>query len=388
MNISRRGLIRLGIACAGASLFPKFIIPSQAQTSGESRAIFDESLSWITMASAETLCQRIKQAGFNVLMPCVWHGRGTSWPSNLAPWDSDRLQEMARQTPNFDPLNILMQMAERYEIEVHPWFNVALRQREFFQEFYDSGTPESSFDVHRPEFRDFIVNLIIECVSRYPVHGVNLDYIRAVSISQSKHCVEDYYRTTGRNLLIDRLSYGISDSARQAIALWQEQAVSDIVQRVSTQARKLNKNLVISVCAFPGHPDLYIQGQNSLKWADMGLIDVIYAMHYEERPDWVGIRNLQLQMKRPNALVVLCGNYEQIGPNKTTISRDGQKVAELVQQSRAIGQSNGVALYLYSMLSDDQVVALGQTVFKVPGKPRWIRVGTSSPSPPTKLKVQ
>ncbi|MBA2346748.1 MAG: family 10 glycosylhydrolase [Solirubrobacterales bacterium] len=375
MNISRRQLIRLGIACAGASLFPKFIIPSQAHTTRESRAIFDESLSWITEGSAENLCQRIKRAGFNVFMPNVWHGRGTSWPSNLAPWDRHRLGKMAKQTPGFDPLTTLITTAQRYEIEVHPWFNVVSRQREFFQEFYDNGTPEESFDVHRPKFRDFIVNLIMECVSRYPVHGVNLDYIRAGSISQSEHSASDYRKMTGRNLQIDRRSYGVSDSARQAIAQWQEQAVGDIVQRVSTQVRKLNKNLVISVCAHPGHSNLYIQGQDSLKWADEGLIDVIYAMHYEEKPDWEGIRKLQLQMKRPGALVVLCGNYEKFGPSKTTTSRDGQKVAQLLQQSRAIGRSNGVGLYLYSMLSDDQVMALRQTVFKVPAKPHWIRGG-------------
>ncbi|MDR4484986.1 MAG: family 10 glycosylhydrolase [Nitrospirales bacterium] len=373
MNISRRQLLRLGVACAGTSLLPNFIIPSRAQTKGESRAIFDESLRWITKETAENLCQRIKQAGFNVLVPNVWHGRGTSWPSKIAPWDSNKLQEMARKAPGFDPLNTLIQTAERYEIEVHPWFNVALRQREFFHEFYDKDTPPEGFDVHRPEFRDFIVNLIMECISRYPVHGVNLDYIRAGSISESGHCASDYRKKTGRNLLVDRLSWRTSDSARRAITQWQEQAVGDIVQRVSRQVRKLKKNLVISVCAHPGHPDLYIQGQDSLKWAEEGLIDVIYDMHYEENPDWEGIRNLQLRMKRPEALVVLCGNYKKFGPNKITIARDGQKVAQLIQQSRVIGRSNGVALYLYNMLSDDQIKVLEQTVFKIPTKPHWIR---------------
>ncbi|OGW52006.1 MAG: hypothetical protein A2V62_06285 [Nitrospirae bacterium RBG_19FT_COMBO_58_9] len=354
----------------------------------ESRVILDESLSWVTPTAAENVCRRIKRAGFNVLMPNVWHGRGTSWPSALAPWDSYRLTEMARNTPGFDPLDTLVQTAARHKIEVHPWFNVMLRQRELFSEFYDKGTPVDSFDVHRQDFRDFIVGLMVECVSRYPVHGINLDYIRAVSISQSAHCVEDYRRETGRNLLVDRLSWGVSTTARDAIAQWQEKAVEDIVRRVSQQVRRMNRSLVVSMSAHPGHPDLYIQGQNSMKWADEGLIDVIYNMHYEAVPDWQSIQALQSQMKRPEAMVVLCGNYETIGPAKTVVSRDANSVSDLLEKARSIGGRNGGGLYIYSMLDDRQVAALQEGAFRIPAQPYWDRALRSAVKAPEGLTVR
>ena len=339
-------------------------------------------------SAAHSVCERMKQAGFNVLMPCVWHGRGTSWPSTLAPWDNYRLEEMARWNSSFDPLGKLVEIAAQYQIEVHPWFTVVQRQREFFPQFYGPGTPEAAFDIHRPEFRTFITDLILECLNRYPVQGVNLDYIRSVSICQSDACSQAYRRQTDRNLNLDRLSYGYSTEARNALAAWNEQAVIDIVRRVSNHVRQHRKQMLISVCAHPGHPNLYVQGQDSIKWADEGLIDVIYAMHYPDDPNWSEIRKLQRTMKRPGAYVVLCGNYDSIGPKRVSVSSDPAKVASLISQSRQIGQDNGVGLYLYSLLNDEQIEALRSGPFRSPAKPRWVRAAASGLTSPTGLLVR
>jgi hypothetical protein len=375
MDVSRRNFVKFAALCAGAVLLPAYDGPGFAQETYESRAMFDESLNWITPPAAEKMCERIKRAGFNVLMPSVWHGRGTSWPSGMAPWDSDRLADIAKSNPGFDPLDHLIQAARRYEIEVHPWFNVMLRQREFFPQFYDRGTPKDAFEVHRPEFRDFICDLMLECVSRYPVQGINLDYIRAVGISQSPYCIDDYRKDTGRNLLLDRTIYGVSREAREAIAQWQEKAVGDIVRRVSTAVRRMKKGLVISLCASPTNPALSIEGQDTLRWIDSGLIDVLYCMEYSENPDWERLKALKAQMKRPQALTVLCGNFDfvSMGPNRKAIARDGKKVASLMAQSRGIGGDDGVALYLYNLFTDDQMENLRRTTFSTPALPRWSR---------------
>lgn len=375
MKISRRGFLKAAALSAGAALLSVYDRAGYAQETQESRAMFDESLNWITPEATEKLCRRIKQAGFNVLMPNVWHGRGTSWPSGMAPWDSDRLADIARSNPRFDPLDHLVRTARRYEIEVHPWFNVMLRQREFFPQFYDKGTPKDAFEVHRPEFRDFICNLMLECVTRYPVQGINLDYIRAVSISQSQYCIDDYRRETGRNLLVDRTTYGISSQAREALAQWQERAVGDIVRRVSAEVRKMKKEIVISMCASPRNPDLAIEGQDTLRWIDSGLIDVLYCMEYSQTPEWDRLKEIKARMKRPQALTVLCGNFDfvSIGSTRKAVARDAKKVAGLMAQSRAVGGENGVALYLYNLFTDEQLDALRKTTFSAPARPRWSR---------------
>ena len=351
-----------------------------AQELGESRAIFDESLSWVTESSAHTVCERITRAGFNVLMPCVWHGRGTAWPSKLAPWDSKGLEEIASDIPGFDPLQKLIEVAQQYQIEVHPWFNVVMRQREFFPQFYDADSKGRNFDVHNQEFRTFICNLMIECIDRYSVHGINLDYIRSMGICASQSCRQNYRQFNGRNLDADRLISGVGSAARKALSEWNEQAVSDIVQRVSTYVRKNHPNLIISVCGHPGHPDLTIQGQNSIRWADQGLIDVIYDMRYPAPPNWDEIRALQQTMKRPEAYVVLAGNYDLAGPKNAPIARDGALVADQIARSCQISHGNGVGFYIYSLLNDAQIDALRKGPFRNPAKPKWVRTGSGSVS--------
>jgi len=381
MPLTRRQFIAAVPFVATAPFLLRFARAAGVESVGESRAIFDEGLNWASKDSAEFVCERIAKAGFNVFMPCVWHGRGTIWPSNLAPWDSD-----ATQVPGFDPLGNLIEVARRFDLEVHPWFTVVRRDRDFFQEFYDSGTPSESFDVHRQGFRDLIVSLILEVVRRYPVHGVNLDYIRAGGVCLSASCAADYHAQTGRNLLVDRAKLLLPGGNAQELATWQEEAVEDIVRRVATGARKLNSKIVISVDAVPGHPIDKTQGRNSVKWADTGLVDVVYMMHYEANPEWESFRSVQKLMKRPEALVVLCGNYEDVAvPVKAVVSRDAGKVVALLSQARQFQQGNGLGLYLYSRLNDQQVAGLAAQTFSAKATPSWRRgIG---PDQPQGLKV-
>ena len=375
MEITRRQFMSALSFASAAPLFPRVVNGTTAESAAESRAIFDEGLNWASKSSAAIVCERIARAGFNVFMPCVWHGRGTIWPSKLAPWDSH-----AARIPGFDPLAHLIEVARRFDLEIHPWFTVVRRDREFFQDYYDAGSPDEAFDVHREGFRDFIVSLILEVVRQYPVHGVNLDYIRAGGICLSGSCAADYLAQTGHNLLIDRAKALVPGGASPALIAWQERAVEDIVRRVSAGARALNQKIVISVDAVPGHPIDLTQGRNSMRWADNGLVDVVYMMHYEANPDWAALRRLQQSMQRPEALVVLCGNYEDVTvPVKAVVPRDAGKVATLLSEARKFQRGNGLRLYLYSRLSDQQIAELSAQTFGTKASPSWSRgIGSRS----------
>ena len=356
---------------------------AQPIVTSESRAIFDEGLHWASKRGAETVCRRIKEAGFNVFMPCVWHGRGTTWPSQLAPWDSK-----FPALPDYDPLEYLIATAQRFDIEIHPWFTVMRRDRDFFREYYDEGTPKECFDVHRPAFREFISKVIIEVLDRYQIQGINLDYIRAGGVCESPRCVEDYRSTTGRNLLLDTRMRMIPGSVIQELFDWQEAAVGDIVRRVSSAVRRKDQNIILSVDAVPGHRVDQVQGRNSMKWADENLIDVVYMMHYEPSPDWDSLQSFQVAMKRPEALVVLCGNFDRPdGTNKNATSRSGADVANLLQRARSYQGGNGVALYLYGRLTDGQIQELRRSTFRNPARPFWKRGPSSAIAPPENVRV-
>lgn len=375
--VTRRQFLRYASALAAVSVSTQFtggglrMAQADQPMVQESRAILDEGLNWVTRESAERVCSRIAQAGFNVFIPCVWHGRGTIWPSKLAPWDSHNARAQG-----FDPLGNLLQTAERYNIEVHPWFTVSLRQREFFQEFYDRGTPAERFDVHLEPFREFISSLIFEVAATYPVHGINLDFVSAGGICDSPRCVEDYRRQTGRNLLLDRQIRRVPGWNMNELIAWQAAAVTDLVRRVSVSCRRANPNVVISMSGDPVHPLLKIEGHDSAKWADDGLIDVLYNMHYEPNPDFGAFKTIQSFMKRPEAMVIGCGNYEEATGSSPVRSRESGRVADLIRAARSLQQGNGVCVYLYSMLNDTQIDTLRSDVFARPAKPRWMRART------------
>jgi uncharacterized lipoprotein YddW (UPF0748 family) len=230
--------------------------------------------------------------------------------------------------------------------------------------------------VHLESFRDFISSLIFEVAATYPVHGINLDFVSAGGICNSPRCVEDYRRQTGRNLLLDSQVRRVPGFDIKELIAWQAAAVKDLVTRVSLSCRRARPNIVISVSGDPVHPLLKIEGHDSSKWADDGLIDVLYNMHYEPNPDFAAFKTIQTTMKRPEAMVIGCGNYEEATSASPVRSREPGKVLDLIRAARAIQRGNGVAIYLYSMLNDAQIDELRTDVFARPSTPHWIRART------------
>jgi uncharacterized lipoprotein YddW (UPF0748 family) len=365
--VSRRTFLGATMALASVPVVGRVRALAAYQSEFESRAILDEGLNWATRNAAQTVCKRIKRAGFNVFIPCVWHGRGTIWPSDLAPWDSHH-----KRQPGFDPLDNLLRTAAAYEIEVHPWFTVALRQREFLPEFFDEGTPANTFDIHRDAFRAFMTSLIGEVVERYRVHGINLDFVRAGGVCRSSQCATDYRTRTGRDLTADSMRRRIPGADLTALARWQEEAVGDLVRRVSERVRRQDPEIVVSVDAAPDNPIVLLEGQDSIRWADTGWIDVIFNMQYQSAPDFGRIQSLRSRMVRPGAMVVLCGNFDRVGVKEEVVPRKAGLVSELLRAARE-DSDNGVGLYLYSMLSNEQIDHLHKTVFQVRARPRWVR---------------
>jgi uncharacterized lipoprotein YddW (UPF0748 family) len=343
----------------------------------ESRAIFDDTFSWVTPAGAEKTLMRIRDAGFNVYMPCVWIGKGTVWPSKLAPiapeWES-------KYVASYDPLTYLVRRAHEMGIEVHPWFTVMTRWRDFFPEYYDEGTPEHAFNVHVPEFRKFIVDLMLEVTRNYDVDGINLDVVRARGICTSKYCANDYKMKFNRDLLKDvAANNSTPQPLRDTTEIWQylkdwnRLAVSDIVSSFSTRAKAIKPKLLISVDSIVLIEDFRVQGADSIEWSNNGWIDVIYNMDYKRELDVRLAENGRGKLKKPDHLVVLVGNVESIN---TTYAypREPQRVADLLSFERTKWPGgNGVAMWTYQFLTDSQIERIKSGPFKEPAKPFWKR---------------
>jgi uncharacterized lipoprotein YddW (UPF0748 family) len=167
----------------------------------ERRVMFDEAITWATSKEAtDQILDRLKAAGMNIYVPCVWHGRGTFYPSTLNQLDPRLAKSVV---PGEDRLDYLIKRAHAMGIQVHPWFTVALREGDAFPQFAEPGTPDSKYNIHDAKFRAFIHDVMMDVVKRYDVDGVNLDYIRAGGFCLSEACIEDYRQKFGRSLRKD-----------------------------------------------------------------------------------------------------------------------------------------------------------------------------------------
>lgn len=330
------------------------------------KVILDENFMWMTKAQADKLVNDISAAGFNVLIPVVWHGRGTSWPSKMAP--KEDLWEFSKPFQQ-DPLRYLIDTAHAKGIEVHPWFTVTMRQREFLPQFYDSGTPKTAFDVRSPAFRDFIVNLMLEVVKNYDVDGLNLDYIRSMGVCTSKACLAEYKTKYGKDPRDDEKLIFKNDAALERLASWNEPYITDIVQRISTQAKQIKPNLVISVDTHPMWKEFKAQGANSIDWANRGLVDVVYDMQYTQTIDTKQFNAALAKMTDPSKLVLMVGNFEGGEfTSKKASARDAGIVARLLAEGQKLNPHNNgaVALYEYPYLSSGQVQSIKAGPFAKP----------------------
>lgn len=327
------------------------------------RIIFEEDVrSWTSKEATDELLNRIRIAGFNVFSPIVWHGRGTTWPSAYAEWDS---WLKAHPKQDYDPLKYLIDRAHEMGIEVHPWFTLTLREEDFLPQFAPSGTPDHAFDVHMPEFRRLMANLIAEVVNRYDVDGINLDYVRAIGLCTSDFCQADYRKRFDRNLLLDTAQFKLTLGRVPSLVEYQESDVAAMVQEISQRIRAIKSNIVISADVIPFYESAE-QGHSSIRWENKGLVDVLCRMAYYLDIDVALTDKIRGLLKNPDALTVVISNvsHGEKSPSQAHFSRDGKWFADTIRTILQRWPMTGVGVYEYRWLSDEQIAAVKAGPFK------------------------
>lgn len=323
----------------------------------ERRLIFDEDTHWAS-SKLEILqrLKRIKAAGFNVYVPCVWDGAKAYFSSIAAP-----VSPVIGGTGDlhYDPLNYLISQAHKEGIEVYPWIVVARRAGMGFPASYTDGAPNNAFNVQSEQFRNFIVALVLDVVQRYDVDGINLDYVRAIGPCTSETCIDSYQRKYARSLLQDWQSQERGETVSSLIE-WNRSAVTDIVKRISVSVREVKPNAILTIDTVPFDHGREHQGMDEAHWLRDGLIDMLVDMAYD---DPVDVDTLDHAMRTFSATqqIVAVRNYDVIGD--IAIDRSGAVMSDYVQLIRARWPGAGIALYHYPHLSSDQVLKLRRDVF-------------------------
>jgi uncharacterized lipoprotein YddW (UPF0748 family) len=348
------------------------------------RAILDGDIGeWTKKEELDERLQRIKKAGFNVYMPAVWFGRGTTWPSRHASWD---FTLKPNGTEHRDPLRYAITKAHELGIEVHPWFTLVFRWNHSFMPEYGlegvSEGPHAAFDVHNPAFRAFMTQLVQEVASNYEVDGINLDFARAMGLCGSSTCEQEYQALYNRSLSIDSLAFKISPKQVPTLIQYQEAAVTALIKSISDSLRAVKPSLLISV---DGHPELvqYMQGQNTVEWVKTGLIDVILQMDYHPKINVSATDAVRSRMNDPEALTLLISNMAYGADRPGSMKpypRSGPWMANTISMIRTRWPNTGIAVYFYKYLTDEQIAALKEGPFST-------LEDTAAPSPPSRIRV-
>lgn len=333
----------------------------------EVRALFDESNEWArSYADADRILAQIHAAGFNVYVPCVWHGAGAYYPTRIAQVSRD----IGTHDATYDALAYLVDHAHKLGIEVHPWITVARRDDRAHPEYAEAGTPPEAYDVHNSAFRKFIVNLATEVLQHYAVDGINLDYIRSMGMCTSGSCATDYRQKTGRELGKDIDIKDHDSVAYQHLVRWQDEAVADIVSGIKQARDRYRPAAIVSV---DGNVQVIeatrsLQGRNEIEWLRSGLVDVVFDMDYESNLNIERLDKIFAAIPHGRVIPIYANFDRQAG---VAVSRPGWAVDRLVRLTRKHWSGTGVAFYIRGMLNVEQQRALSTGVFSGPAASAW-----------------
>ncbi|TVP79892.1 MAG: hypothetical protein EA352_00435 [Gemmatimonadales bacterium] len=310
------------------------------------RALWVVRTSLVHPDTARAVVRRASAAGFNTLLVQV-RGRGDAWyPSTLEPRPVQQegllVGSGGGAGPERDPLGALLEEARLHGLQVHGWVNVglvasahvpptdplhpALRFPESLAVPAELATDLFRMDPRdpaylatlaswaranedrvegiyqspvNPEIRGHVVSVVTDLVSRYPLDGLHLDYIRypAPDFDHSRTTLEAF-----RHHLLESIRGGASvDPGALARAeeawparpsAWPEAfpeawgnflagAQSALLEEVHRAVRRERPELVLSAAVFADRSDArQARFQPWDDWLRDGLLDVVVPMAY------------------------------------------------------------------------------------------------------------
>lgn len=330
----------------------------------ETRGIWVSTSDIATAAGIDELVDRCRSAGLNTIIPDIFVRNTFVATSKLMP-TADSVGK------DFDPLRYLIEKAHAARFEVHPWFCVTYRDRHFRRWFTDKFKTSVDMldkggkvidlgaDVHRPEYRQFIVDLMVGVARDYPVDGIHLDYIRTMDLCFCNACKQEFAQQYAKPL---------TEATEDDWVRWQRQAIGDIVERTAKGVRQARPGAKMSAAVFANLSGGASQGQDPAGWAQAGWMDIILPMDYQMQALQVRTNERQFLAALANDDQLVTGLSLYMRAGGTVSSRPPELVMQQIELVRRMG-IRGYCLFAYSHLSEPQVKMLREKVNTEPAVP-------------------
>ena len=366
---------------------------SSGQTTGsatqpEIRAVWASTLSPCMDSPGEIrdMVAAVRKAHLNTIIAQVRHRGITYYDSKYEPRAA-----AIRNRPDFDPLAVLVQEAHdtsggRQRLDVYAWFNVfllapksgdpetsAVRQKySKWLSLNPRGQVQDFVDPAIPEVQDHLIVLVEECLRKYDIDGINLDYIRYPEEEAGYHpdAVARFNRLSGHT--------GAPVPTDKNWNAFRRKQITDFVRRCSVSTWRLRPGATVSVNATAfGGPSADFRNSSPYRqvhqdwagWLLDGDLDTVTRMGYKRESnsshalqfrDWATFTR-KLQDQCPGQMITLgIGGYFN------------QVEGALAQYEVARQLRLGTSIFSYHQPTAD-ARSSGQTG---PASPFWELLGT------------
>ncbi len=222
----------------------------------------------------------------------------------------------------FDPLKYLIEKIGKSDIKIHAWVNVSFvlnagsshreakhilsRHPEWITYDYSGRamTEYSRRELSRnliegffldpaiPEVKDYIVSIVNDILSKYPVDGVHLDFIRYPYSGYNSYA-KKYFSDFGYNPIARKIfkkEYGMDplyinrfkDSPeKELFDQFRRDQITEIVKRINKAVKAKDNNIILSAAVMPRYDwSRKVYFQDWPLWLDENYIDLACVMSY------------------------------------------------------------------------------------------------------------
>ncbi len=300
----------------------------------------------------DEVVHHLKKAGFNAVFVRLSSAGSAYYPSNVLPKAPGTDQDYAQAYAD---------AGKKYGVKVHAWhvcfmmhyasskaINLAIKKGEVMRDAKGKALrPTYNVPIRTPALksnRDLESRAMVELVTKYPLDGVQFDYIRYFSpkvdySSASRAGFEKMIGSKVKKWPSDVVSGRLKDRYHQ----WKSDLISSLVKEVSQDIRAANPRAQISAAVWHtpevGEKDY---GQDWVQWVRSGYLDFVVPMDYTKNDDifaeW--IKNQQEIVGGKIPLYAGIGSY---------MHRTSEQLNRQIHLCRKTGLS-GYVLYSYDEL--------------------------------------
>ena len=316
----------------------------------------------------------LAENGYNALFANLAWGGCAEYPSGVvAPHPS--LYD--REGNCHDRLQECLDACRKYGIQLHVWVvvcNLGDRTPKGVREQLQdegrlqvdaAGEPSTYLAPHLPENRVILRELAVEIVTRYPVDGLHLDYIRYPfgSYDFSASAREDFERSLGH--AVEKWPEDCQKDGKEysAFLQWRRENITELLREIHDAVKEVRPDVQLTAAVYGYWPGARVSvAQEAERWAKEGLVDALCPMNYSKDTVEAGQWLRQQLRALDGAVPVYAGlaNYMTASP---------EELVSQIKDARKCGADGFVTFQLKPDFADQWLPYLHTTVTQEPAVP-------------------